>query len=294
MRGKAEHLAGWLWISPWLAGFVAFLLAPAAMSLYYSFTDYPLLEAPIWIGWGNYAELFRDEVFLSALWRTMLYGAIVVPLSTALALVLATLLHHARRGAAFFQTALFIPTLIPLAASAMVWLWLLNGQHGLMNRALRAVGLDGPNWLTDRDWTMPSLVLIALWGIGQSVVVYGAALRQIPRSLYEASALDGMRPVRQFFHITLPMLSPMILFNVITLVIASMQVFVIPYIITKAAPGNDPRSMYFYTMDLYDNGFVYGRMGYASAMAWLQLLVTLLLTGLTFLTSKNAVYYRGT
>ncbi len=292
-RSPSETAAGWLWISPWLVGFLAFMLAPMAMSFYYSLTDYPLLEAPIWIGLDNYAELFRDGVFLDALWRTLIYGLIFVPLATILALVLAAMLNHARWGEGALQAALFTPTLVPLAASAMVWMWLLNGQYGFVNRALAWIGLAGPNWLTDREWALPTLVIIGLWGIGQSVVVYAAAIKQVPRTLYEAASLDGMAPARQFWHITVPMLSPMILFNAISLTIGALQIFTIPFIITKATPGNDPRSMYFYTTYLYDNGFVYGRMGYASAMAWLQLIVTLLLTGLTFLVSRRAVYYRG-
>lgn len=290
---KGDTLAGWLWVSPWVVGFLAFLLIPVLMSLYYSFTDYPLLEPPLWTGAANYTRMFHDDVFLGALNRTLLYAAVSIPVSTALALVIAGLLNAKVRAGGFFQAAVFVPTLVPMAASAMIWLWLLNGEHGLINRALRTLGLPGPNWLTDRSWAMPALVLISLWGVGQAVVLYLAALREVPEQLYEAAAIDGMGPIRRFWSVTLPMISPVILFNVVTLLIGTMQFFVVPYIITKATPGGDPRAMYFFTMYLYDNAFVYGQMGYASAQAWVQLLIILALTGAMFFFSKRFVHYRG-
>lgn len=290
---RGDTLAGWLWVSPWVVGFLAFLLIPVLMSLYYSFTDYPLLEPPLWTGASNYIRMLHDDVFLGALNRTLLYAAVSIPVSTALALVIAGLLNAKVRAGGFFQAAVFVPTLVPMAASAMIWLWLLNGEHGLFNRALRALGLPGPNWLTDRSWAMPALVLISLWGVGQAVVLYLAALREVPEQLYEAAAIDGMGPIRRFWSVTLPMISPVILFNVVTLLIGTMQFFVVPYIITKATPGGDPRAMYFFTMYLYDNAFVYGQMGYASAQAWVQLLIILALTGAMFFFSKRFVHYRG-
>ncbi len=292
-RGAGESAAGWLWVSPWVVGFAAFLLAPIAMSLYYSFTDYPLLERPLWVGAANYARLLGDGVFLRAVGKTLVYCAVSIPLSTACALAIASLLTARVRAAGLFQAAVFVPTLVPMAAGAMIWLWLLNGEDGLINRMLRGVGLPGPNWLTDALWAMPAIVLITLWGLGQSVVVYAAALREVPEQLYEAASLDGMGAGRRFTSVTLPMISPVILFNVVTLTIGSLQVFAIPYIVTKAVPGSDPRAMYFYTMSMYDHAFVYGQMGYASAMAWVQLLATLGLTGLMFMASRRVVYYRA-
>ena len=289
-----QNLAGWLWISPWVVGFLAFMLVPLLMSLYYSFTEYPLLEPPVWIGAENYTRMFHDDVFLAALKKTGVFAAISIPLSTALALVIAGLLNSRIRARGFFQASVFVPTLVPMAASAMIWLWLFNGQHGLINRALALAGIEGPNWLGNPAWAMPSLLIVSLWGVGQTVVVYMAALGEVPESLYEAASIDGMSPVRRFWSVTLPMISPVILFNVITLTIGTMQFFVVPYILTKATPGGDPRSMYFYTMYMYDNAFVYGQMGYASAQAWIQLLIILALTGATFVFSKRFVHYRGT
>jgi len=292
-RGRETTATGWLWIAPWLIGFAVFLLLPMAMSLYYSFTDYPLLEKPVWIGLDNYRRMFTDDVFLGTIVKTALFAVLYIPLATAISIVIASMLASRTKGEGFFTSAIFLPTLVPMAASAMLWLWLLNGEHGLINRILRALGLGGPNWLNDNRWVMVSIVLISLWGVGQMVVTYVAALKDVPEQLYEAAELDGMGPVRRFFSITLPMISPVILFNVITLSIGTLQIFVVPYIITKATPGGDPRAMYFYTMYMYDNGFVYGQMGFASAMAWVQVLVTLALTALTFIVSKKAVYYRA-
>jgi multiple sugar transport system permease protein len=263
------------------------------MSLYYSFTDYPLLAPPLPVGLANYARMFTDGSFGLAVRNTLIYTVIAVPLCTVVALLLAAALEGRVRARGFFQAAVFVPTLVPLAASAMIWMWMFNGEYGLINRLLAAAGVRGPNWLTDERWVMPALIIVSLWGVGQAVVVYIAALQDVPRPLYEAGAIDGMNPIRRFWHITLPMLSPVILFNVITLTIGSLQMFAVPYVLTKANPGGPTRAMYFYTMYMYDNGFQFGQMGYASAMAWVQLLIILALTGLTFVLGRRVVYYRG-
>jgi multiple sugar transport system permease protein len=186
----------------------------------------------------------------------------------------------------------FVPTLVPLVAVATVWFWLLNGEYGLVNKLLALVGVRGPAWVVDKAWVMPSLVLMSVWGVGQSVVVYIAAIQEVPASLYEAARLDGMGRWRQFRHVTVPMVSPAILFNAITMTINAVQAFAVPYVMFRRPDGQNPAG-HFYTMYLYENGFVYGQMGYACAMAWLQLLVILLLTGVMFLTSRRLVYYRG-
>jgi multiple sugar transport system permease protein len=315
-----ENAAGWLWISPWVVGFLAFLAAPMAMSLYYSFTDYNLLEKELWVGLDNYGALLRDDVFLMAMRQTAVYACLVVPLSTVVALGIAGLLNARVRARGFFQAAVFVPTLVPMAASAMIWLWLFNADRGLVNTLLRPIWpaisavatplarffagpeqadavarrwSTPPNWLIDSGWAMPTLVMISLWGVGQAVVVYVAAMRDVPEQYYEAAAMDGMGPIRRFVSITLPMISPVILFNVITLLIGTVQVFVIPYVLIKATPGGDPRSMYFQAMAMYDNAFVYAKMGYANAQAWVQLVLVLAMTGALFWFSKRFVHYRG-
>ncbi|MBS0191667.1 MAG: sugar ABC transporter permease [Phycisphaerales bacterium] len=292
-----RDLTGWIWVSPWLFGFLVFLLGPMLVSLYYSFTDYPLLEPPIWTGLANYRRMLTDDTFRDVLWRTARFAILFIPLATALSLAIAGLLNERVKAGGFFQAAVFIPTLVPMAGSAMIWLWMLNGEYGLINQVIKAVlgwaGVTGPNWLADSRLAMASIVMISLWSIGQMVVVYLAALKEVPDEMLEAAALDGMGPIRRFISIVLPMISPVILFNVITLMIGALQIFAIPYIISAATPGGDPRSMYFYTMYMYDNGFRYGQMGYASAQAWVQLLITLGLTAVMFLASRKLVHYRS-
>jgi multiple sugar transport system permease protein len=246
--------------------------------------------------------MLGDPTFLGTVRNTAVYALVSIPLCTALALVLAALLGGRVRLARVFQGAVFIPTLVPMVASAMVWSWLFNGQYGLVNAVIRPAlrgintllhtGLQPPNWLLDRHWAIPALVVMSLWGVGQAVVTYIAALQDVPAQLYEAAQMDGMGPVRRFVNVTLPMISPVVLFNVIVLTINTVQVFAAPYILFRTKDGNNPAGN-FYTMYLYDNAFVYGQMGYASAMAWLQLLVILALTGLTFLASRRFVYYRA-
>jgi len=291
--GTRHALTGLLWISPWLVGFAAFMLLPIAMSLYYSLTDYPLLEPPLFIGGGNYARMLTDEVFHKTLINTLIYAGASIPLSTALALGIAALLNRKMRMGGFFQAAVFVPTLVPMVAAAMVWMWLFNGEYGLINRLLGVVGVRGPNWLLDRHWAMPALIIMSLWGVGQAVVLYLAALKDVPEQLYEAADLDGMGPVRRFFNVTLPMISPVVLFNVITLTIGTFQVFAIPWIIFQKDKGGPGQSGYFYTMYLYDNAFTYGQMGYANALAWVQLLIILGLTALMFALSRRFVHYRA-
>lgn len=290
---SSSQLAGWLWISPWLIGFAVFLALPMAMSLYHSFTDYPLIEAPVWIGFENYKALLNDTLFLKAAGRTALYAAIIVPCAILFSLFVAAMLASRVRAEGLFRAAVILPTLMPMTASAMIWLWLLNQQNGLVNRVLSWVGIAPINWLGESAWVMASMVMIALWGAGQMILVNVAAIREVPRQLYEAAAIDGMGPIRRFVHITMPMISPTLLFHAVTLTIGSVQYFTIPYVLSRANPGGDPYAMYFYTSSMYDNAFVYARMGYASAQSWIQFVIVLALTGLTFTVSRRAVYYRA-
>jgi multiple sugar transport system permease protein len=195
VRKSSSQLAGWIWISPWLFGFIVFLALPMAMSLYHSFTDYPLIERPVWIGLDNYKALFNDSLFLKAAGRTAVYAAIIVPSAILFSLIVAAMLASRVRAHGLFRTVVILPTLMPMTASAMIWLWLLNQQNGLVNRVLGVVGIDPVNWLGESTWVMASMIMIALWGAGQMILVNLAAIREVPRQLYEAAALDGMGPV---------------------------------------------------------------------------------------------------
>lgn len=294
MRDREPTWLGLAWISPWIIGAAAFMLIPVCMSLATSFTDDPLLESPISVGLANWSRLLTDDVFWHSLWITVLYAAISIPLCTVVSIALAGLLNVKLKGRWIFRAILFAPSIVPVVAAAMIWLWIFNGQLGLVNHLLDVVlapfGLHGPDWLGDRHWAMVALVLVGLWGIGPSMVIYLAALRDVPTDLLEAANLDGMGWWHRFWHITIPLISPVILFNIIVGVINSMQVFALPYIMTQGGPD---RSTYFYTMYLYDTGFKYGQMGYASTLAWVQLLVILGLTAITIRLGRRYVYYRS-
>jgi multiple sugar transport system permease protein len=285
-----EMLTGLLWVSPWLIGSGLFVMLPMAMSLYYSLTDYPLLEPPLYVGLDNYRRLGSDPTFWRVVSNTVQFAAFSIPIYTVVALVLAGALSSRIKLARFYQACIFLPTLTPLIASAMVWMWLFNGEYGLINRLLAVVGVKGPTWLVDPEWVMPALVIMSVWGVGQAMVVYIAAMQDVPRALYEAARLDGMGPVRQFVHVTLPMISPAILFNVISLLIAAVQVFAVPFVMFRRPDGQHPKG-HFYTMYLYENAFIYGQMGYASAMAWVQLVVVLLLTAVLMIAGRRLVTY---
>lgn len=285
-------IRGLIWTAPWWLGFLFFLAFPMGLSFYISLCDYPLLQPPVYVGADNYLGMLHDPIFHKVLANTLVYAALAIPLGTVLAVLLATLLNQPVRGQAVFRTCIFIPTIVPIVATAVVWLWMLNPQFGLINQGLGAIGIDGPTWLASPNWAMTSLVLVSLWAVGSPVVIYLAGLQDIPSSLYEAARLDGAGTLGQFRHVTLPGLGPVILFNVVMGIIATWQVFALPYVMMKGSPGPD-RSTYFYTMYLFDNAFRFLKMGYASAMAWVQFLIILALTGLVFLLSRRAVHYRG-
>jgi multiple sugar transport system permease protein len=287
LRNTAKGLA---FLSPWLVGFLVFTLTPVVLSLYYSFCDYSLLQPPVWRGLENYELLARDEVFWKSLWNTLRYAVLALPAGMLVSLGLALMLNVRIRGQSVYRTIIFLPSLVPTVASAMLWLWLFNSRLGLINSFLAKLGIDGPRWLGDVRWAMPALAIMSLWGVGHTVVIYLAGLQDVPRELYEAAEIDGAGIWGRLFNVTIPMLSPVIFFNLIMAIIGTLQVFTIPYIMTQGGPA---RSTYFYTMYLYDNAFTFLRMGYASAMAWMQLLMILALTAFAFWTSKRWVYYQG-
>jgi multiple sugar transport system permease protein len=289
-RETKNVLKGVAFLSPWLIGFAAFTLIPISLSLYYSFCNYSLVQSPLFCGWDNYRQLFHDDVFWLVLRNTFLYAAMALPGGLILALALALLLNQKVPGQSIFRTLVFIPSLVPTIASAALWLWLLNQKLGLVNLLLKGIGIDGPGWLTDTRWVLPSFALMSVWACGNTVVIYLAGLQDVPRELYEAAELDGAGAMRRLWHVTLPMLSPVIFFNLVIAIIGVLQVFDAPYLMTAGGPD---RASYFFTYYLYDSGFTYLRMGYASAMAWIQLLIVLAMTGLAFWSSKKWVYYQG-
>ncbi len=291
MMRRKEGWAGFLFALPWLFGLFAFMFYPLLMSLYYSFCDYSALRSPVWIGTDNYSELFHDEVFWTCVKNTVLYACVSLPLGMVFAIGLAMLLNTNVKGMTVYRTIFFIPSLVPMVSLAMLWLWILNGDYGVLNTALGSIGIKGPNWLSDVAWTKPALILMSVWGVGNAMLIYLASLQDVPTSLLEASELDGASAWQKTRNVTLPMISPVIQFNMVMGIIGSLQVFAIPFVMF---PGGTPaRSTYFYAMYLYDNAFNYSRMGYASAMGWILFVVILVLTLIALKLSNKHVHYGG-
>ncbi|MBI2297399.1 MAG: sugar ABC transporter permease [Armatimonadetes bacterium] len=282
---------GLCFVAPWLIGLALFQIYPIAASFWFSLCDYSVLQPAHFIGLGNYHDLAGDDVFWLALRNTLGYAAIALPLGLVTALATAILLNSGVRGMAFYRTFFFLPSLVPAVASAILWLWLLNGEYGVLNVLLGKAGVKGPGWLSDPLWTKPALVLMSLWGVGNTMVIFLAGLQDVPQQLYEAADLDGAGWLGKLRHVTLPMVSPVILFNLIMGIIGSLQMFAVPYIML---PGGQPaRSGYFYTEYLYDNALPYLQMGYASAMAWILFLITLACTFAALRLSQRHVHYEG-
>jgi multiple sugar transport system permease protein len=291
LRSK-EALQGYLFASPWLIGLFVFAIGPMCFSLYISFTIYPILTPPVWVGLANYHDLFlADPLFWTSLGNTAYYVVFAVPLGMLGSLMIALLLNRKVRGVTLFRTAYYIPTVISTVPVYILWTWLLDPNAGLINQALGLVGIHGPTWLASPDWSKPSLILMSLWGIGgATMVIYLAGLQGIPHHLYEAAQIDGAGRLAQVRHITLPLLSPTTLFVLIIGIIGSFQVFTQAWVMTQGGPMNTTT---FYSYYLYKEGFQYLYMGYASAMAWVLLIIILALTLLNFGLSRRWVYYEG-
>lgn len=349
---RQETRIALLFAAPWFIGFSLFLAYPLAASFYYSFCDYSVLRRPVWIGWMNYRNLMADEVFWISLKNTAIYALMALPLGMLTALSLALLLNTKVRGMTVYRTIFFLPSLVPTIPLAVLWLWVFNGEHGILNYALEylpaatiiflpllalivaagmsysvgraqlgrsfvilsvvaavptlwlltgGLGVIGalhsvirmptPNWLSDTTWSKPALALMAIWGSGNAMVIYLAGLQDVPTEMYEAAELDGAGWWARTRHVTLPMVSPVILFNGIMGIIGTLQVFAEPYVMF---PGGSPaRSTYFYTMYLFDNAFIYHKMGYACAMGWILFLIILSLTLLALRVSERHVHYQG-
>jgi multiple sugar transport system permease protein len=228
----AQLSNGLAFLSPWLIGFSVFTLLPIVLSFYYSLCDYSLLQKPLYTGLDNYRALAADPVFWKSLVNTGYYALMALPAGMLVSLGLALLLNADVKGQAIYRTIFFLPSLVPAVASAMLWLWLLNAKLGLINVLLGKIGISGPQWLASQEWAMPALALMSLWGVGNTVVIYLAGLQDVPRELYEAAEIDGANPWQRLRNVTLPMISPVIFFNLVMAIIGSMQVFAVPYIMT--------------------------------------------------------------
>lgn len=284
--------AGYLFLAPWLIGFLGLTLGPTIASLYLSFTDYDLLTPPRWSGLKNFEfALFKDSRLHNALSVTFSYVLWSVPLKLAVALGLAMVLDRAVRGVAVYRAIFYLPSLLG-ASVAIAVLWRqLFGAEGLINQLLLVTtGFVGPSWVTHPDYALWTLIILAIWQFGSPMIIFLAGLRQIPQDLYEASSMDGARPFRQFYKITLPLLAPVIFFNLVLQTIEAFKAFTQAYIVSGGTGGPVDSTM-FYTLYLYLEAFANFRMGYASALAWILLVIIGIFTAIAFLTSRYWVYY---
>jgi len=288
-RGQA--VAGYLFAGPAILGLIVFTLGPILVALIYSFTRYEIISPASWAGLDNYRHLFaEDRYFLTALWNTFYFAAISVPVNITLSLSLALLLNHPIRGRAIYRTLFYLPTVMPAVAGSLLWMWLFNGDYGLINVLLGILGLPEVPWLTSEYCSKPALVVMGMWGVGGGMIIFLAALQGVPRTLYEAAEIDGADAFGRFWHITLPMISPAMFFMVVMGIIGSLQVFTQAYLMTGGGPVN---STLFYVLYLYREAFENLHMGYASAMAWVLFLFIMIVTGVQFLVAKYWVHYEG-
>jgi len=288
---RRRTVEGYLLIAPWLIGFLAFTVGPLLASFGYSFTEYDVIRPPTWVGLGNYAAMVTtDPLFWTSLANTAFYTLLAVPLGMVAGLAVAMLLKQRMPGLAVLRSIYYLPAVMPVVANAILWLWLLDPNTGIVNTLLRLVGGPQPGWLADPSWAKPALVLMSLWGFGQAMIIYLAGLQNIPAQLYEAAELDGAGGWARFRHVTLPMLSPVILFNLIVGTINSFQVFTAAFIMTGGGPVNATR---FYVLYLFNQAFGYFHMGYAAAMAWLLFLIVVAVALVQFQVIGSRVHYEG-
>lgn len=290
-KRRKDLRMGLLFISPWIIGFAVFGLYPIGMAIYYSFCDYDVLRDPVWVGSLNYQDMVTDDVFWKSLYNTLFYTLISVPLSLTLALMIAVLLNRPILGRSLFRTFFYIPAIVPLVAVSMIWLWVFEGESGLLNYGLSLIGIEGPQWLTDATWTKPTLILSSVWQTGGAMVLFLAGLQDVPRSLYESADLDGAGPVQQLRHITIPMVSPVLYFNLVMGIILSIQEFVKPFVMMP--DGGENRSALLFAVYIYQNAFQYNNMGYACAMAVILFLMILVLTWLATRAMVGHIHYGG-
>ncbi|MFA8451860.1 MAG: carbohydrate ABC transporter permease [Bacteroidales bacterium] len=287
-----QQFWGYLFLSPWVIGFLIFGIYPIIMSMYYSLCQYDVLRVPQFIGFRNYEELlFQDKYFWQSIWNTLFYLIVRTPLVIIGSLMLAVLVNNTFKGIKAFRTIYFVPSIISGVILSVLWMWILNPEYGLLNLSLDFFGIQGPLWLLDPDWSKPSIILMSVWSIGGGrMLVFLAALQSIPKNLYEAIELDGGGWWNKFRHLIVPSISPVIFLWVIMEVIFALQVFVEAYVMTKGGPLN---STLFYNLYLYNKAFDDFDMGYASAMAWILFIIAIIITYIQFKFSNKWVHYSG-
>jgi multiple sugar transport system permease protein len=291
---RSEAISGILWSSPWLLGFLLFTLGPVVASLFLSFNDYTIASSPKWIGVANYVKALSgsDALFWPSLGRTFQYAIIMVPVGISLSLLIAVGLNQNLKLTPVLRTFYFLPSLTPIVAAALIWSWLYQPDFGAINWLLSLVGIHGPQWLADKDYALYALMIIALWGSvgGSTMIIFLAGLQSVPAELHEAAQIDGGGRWTRFWSVTLPMISPTLLFNLIIGIVGALQVFTVSVVATNGGPNY---ATWFFILHLYQNGFEDFDMGYASALAWVFLVIVLTLTLINVRLSNRWVYYEG-
>jgi len=288
--GARDNLAGYLFTLPWMIHLVVLIAFAMLASLGISFTKTDFLTHVEFVGFGNYVDLMGDKLFWKALGNTAYYTFLSVPLSVMFALLIALLLNQKVKGLGFFRLVYYTPSIVSGVAVAIVWQYVLNPRYGMLNLGLKAIGIQGPKWIFSQEWAMPAFIIMGVWGAGGNMLLYLAGLQGIPTALYEAAKIDGASSWRQFWSVTLPMISPTILFNLINNIIGSWQIFSQSYLMTQGGPNNATLTMVLY---LYNKGFTQFHFGYASAIAWILFAIVLVFTVLVLRSSDAWVFYEG-
>jgi len=283
-----RNVVGYIFIAPFVLGFLFWFLIPALTSLWLVFQKWNMIAPPEFIGLGNFKKLLTDRLFWQALKVTTVYSAIAVPLGMVLAFLLAMLMNSKVRGITVFRTIYYLPSIVPAVSNAVLWAWILNSDFGLLNALLHVFGVRRILWLQDPDWALPALVLMSLWSLGGGMVIYLAGLQGIPNEFYEAAEIDGAGGWAKLWHVTLPLMSPVIFFNLVMSIIGTFQIFTAGYLITNGGPQN---ATLFYVLYLWRNAFLYLNMGYAAALAWVLFIIIIGLTALVFKGIGSRVYY---
>jgi multiple sugar transport system permease protein len=290
---QQQRIWGWIFLSPWIFGFLAFTFFPMIASLVFSFTDFTIGKELHFVGLRQWERIFTDEITRNSIFITFRFALISVPISILLPLGLAALLNSRfLLGKPILRVLFYMPYMVPAISSVFVWQGFLNGQTGWLNRVLRLIGVtDPPNWIFDQRWITAALVMFGLWGVGNAMLTMLASMQGVPTELYEAADVDGASGFAKFRKITLPMISPVILYNLVLSVIGLMQYFVVPYVLSNVTRSNPETN--FYNLNLYRTAFQFNDMGFASAQAWFIFIIALILTVIIFATSRRWVYYAG-
>ncbi|MCY3993909.1 MAG: sugar ABC transporter permease [Caldilineaceae bacterium] len=288
---QREALYGWLFALPAIIGMVAFDIGPMAASVLIAFTEWNGVTPPQWIGLANYEEiLFRDDLFLLSLRITTVFAFVSIPLNLVTGFLLALLLNQKIRGQALMRTLYYLPSIVPLVAVAALWRWIFLRRFGLLDIGLAMVGIQAPDWLGDPNWVLPAFVVMGLWGVGGGMLINLAGLQAIPTDLYDSASIDGANAFQRLLNVTIPMMTPLILFNLVMGIIGGLQVFVVAFVMTQGGPNN---ASLFYMLHLYHTAFEYFRLGYGSALALILFLYIVVLSALVFRSSTAWVYYEG-